>query len=66
MDFGKVCVEFRAKHNLTQKQMAEIIGVSVTMVTFYETGRYKPYKMKEIKFKIKMKEWEMCKDVQEL
>ena len=63
MDFGKACVEFRAKHNLTQKQMIDIIGVSIPMISFYETGRYKPSKMKEIKMRNKMKEWEASKDV---
>lgn len=62
MDFGKVSLEFRAKHSLTQVQMAEILGVTNGMICNYEKGRFKPSKMKAIRFNYKMKEWEENKN----
>ena len=58
MDFGKMILEFRAKYNLNQKKMAEIVGVSYEMISQYENGKYKPTARNKIIFKNKMKEWE--------
>ena len=57
MDFGKMILEFRAKYNLNQKQMAEIVGVSYEMISQYENGKYKPTARNKIIFENKMKEW---------
>ena len=32
MGFSKVLLEFRAKHDLTQTQLADIIGVGIVMI----------------------------------
>ena len=58
MDFGKMILEFRAKYNLNQKQMAKIVGVSYEMISQYENGKYKPTARNKIIFENKMKEWE--------
>ena len=58
MDFGKMILEFRAKYNLNQKKMAEIVGVSYEMISQYENGKYKPTARNKIIFENKMKEWE--------
>ena len=58
MNFGKKMLEFRAKHNLTQKQLAEIIGVDMNTVHRTETEKTKPTKRNAIIFENKMKEWE--------
>ena len=63
MDFGKMILEFRAKYNLNQKQMAEIVGVSYEMISQYENGKYKPTARNRIIFESKMKEWEDNKNV---
>ena len=34
MDFGRKMLEFRAKHHLTQKQLADIIGVDLDIRPF--------------------------------
>ena len=58
MEFGKMLLEFRAKYNLNQKQMAEIVGVSYEMISQYENSKYKPTARNRIIFENKMKEWE--------
>lgn len=34
--------EFRAKHNLTQEKLAEIVGVRRETIIFLEQGKYNP------------------------
>ena len=63
MEFSKILLEFRAKHKLTQKQVADIIGVSVVMICRYEKGLNKPTQVNKIRFAKKMKEWEEKKNV---
>ena len=63
MEFGKMLLEFRAKYNLNQKQMAEIVGVSYEMISQYENSKYKPTARNRIIFENKMKEWEEQKNV---
>ena len=63
MDFGKMILEFRAKYNLNQKQMAEIVGVSYEMISQYENSKYKPTARNRIIFENKMKEWEEKENV---
>ena len=58
MIFGRKMLEFRAKHNLTQKQLANIIGVDINTVYRTENGKTEPTKRNEIVFENKMKEWE--------
>lgn len=63
MEFGKMLLEFRAKYNLNQKQMAEIVGVSYEMISQYENSKYKPTARNRIIFENKMKEWEEKQNV---
>ena len=58
MNFGRKMLEFRAKHNLTQKQLAELFGVDVNTVYRTETEKTEPIKVNKIKFENKMKEYE--------
>ena len=57
-NYGITLLEFRAKHLLTQKQLAEILGVGVNMIHRYETRKSEPTQVNKIKFENKMKEWE--------
>ena len=34
--------EYRAKHNLTQERLAEIVGVRRETIVFLEQGKYNP------------------------
>lgn len=38
VDFGKRLKRLRKDHNLTQKQLANLIGVQNKVVSFYEVG----------------------------
>lgn len=58
MELSKQLLEFRAKHNLTQAQLAKIVGVAKNTIFRYENEKHKPHKVKEIQIKNKMKEWE--------
>ena len=58
MEFGRTLLEFRAKHNLTQKQLADIIGVDMNTIHRTETQKSQPTRRNAIIFENKMKEWE--------
>ena len=58
MAFGRKLLEFRARHNLTQKELADIFGVDVNTVYRTENGKTEPMQVNKIKFENKMKEWE--------
>lgn len=60
MDFGRTLLEFRAKHNLTQKQLADILGVDIITVYRTENKKTEPSKRNKIIYENKMKEWEEC------
>ena len=63
MSFKEILLDFRAKHNLSQNQLSQIIGVSVEMIHRYETEKSKPWQKNKIMFENKMKEWEEKKNV---
>ena len=63
MDFSRTMLEFRAKHNLTQKQLADIIGVETNTIHRTETEKSQPTRRNAIIFENKMKEWEEQKNV---
>lgn len=58
MELSKQLLEFRAKHNLTQAQLAKIVGVATNTIFRYENEKNRPHKVKEIQIENKMKEWE--------
>lgn len=62
MDYGRTLLEFRAKHNLTQTQLAGILGVGVFMIYRYEKGISQPSAVNKIKFENRMQKWEIEKD----
>ena len=61
-NYGIMLLEFRAKHLLTQTQLAEIFGVNVNMIYRYETRKSEPSRVNKIIFENKMKEWEENKN----
>ena len=62
MDFGRTLLEFRAKYNLTQKQLADYLGVNAMAIYRYENNKYNPSQVNKIKIENKMKEWEENKN----
>ena len=63
MEYGKQLLEFRAKHNLTQMQLADLLGVGIFMVYRYEKGISQPSAVNKIKFENRMKDYEVKNDV---
>lgn len=63
MEYGKKLLGFRAKHNLTQMQLAKLFGVGIFMIYRYEKGISKPSAVNKIKFENKMREWEEKQNV---
>ena len=63
MDYKQKLLEFRAKNDLTQIQLAKILDVNVNMVFRYEKGISVPTAVNQIRFENKMKEWEENKNV---
>ena len=61
--FGQELLKFRAKNDLTQRQVADIIGVGVVMVSRYETGVSEPTSRNKIRFANKLTKWEENKNV---
>lgn len=64
MYYGEKMLDFRAKHNLTQKKFAEILGINQSYICRYECGLYNPTKKNQIIYENKMREWEEKKNVQ--
>lgn len=58
MNYGITLLEFRAKHLLTQTQLADILGVTLTMIHRYENNKSEPTQVKRMIFNKKMREWE--------
>ena len=58
MEFKQLLLNFRANHNLTQKDLSKIFGVTLNTIHRYESGSSNPSAMHEIQFKDKLKKWE--------
>ena len=54
MTIGEEMTRFRAKHNLTQKELADIVGVTVQTICNVETGQQTPSRVTEQKIRIAM------------
>lgn len=63
MSFAQRILEFRAKYDFTQTQLADLFGVTQTTIFKYEAGMSKPSTVHLIKFENKMKEWEEKQNV---
>ena len=63
MDYSMKLLSFRARHDLTQIQLANILGVNPNMIFRYENGINEPLEVNKVKFETKMKEWEEKKNV---
>ena len=62
-NYGITLLEFRAKHLLTQTQLADILGVNIGMIHRYETRKSEPTQVNKIIYENKMKEWEEKQNV---
>lgn len=59
MNYAHKLLIFRAEHNLTQFQLAELLGVARNTIQRYEKGICKPTAMKQLQFEKKMREKEL-------
>lgn len=59
-ELREVVVDFRAKYNLSMKQMSELVGVTIQTIYNLENGLAKPTRLTEAKIRraIKLKEEE--------
>lgn len=58
MTYGEKLLNFRAKHELTQKQLSEILKVGLTMVFRYEKDKTSPSARNKIIYEKRLREWE--------
>ena len=56
MNLGERMLRYRAKHRMTQKQMAEKCGVSLQTLCCVETGQQTPGKMTLTKIELVLEE----------
>ena len=61
MEYGRTLIEFRAKHNLTQAQLANVLDVNPGMIHRYETGKASPSEMHKVVYAIRMNNFERSK-----
>lgn len=58
MTIGERLLMFRAKYNLTQKQMSALIDENINMLYRYENGNNKPHKKNELRILMKLEKLE--------
>lgn len=58
MTIGEMFIEYRAKHNLSQREFAKIMGMTASNVSRIEVAKNKPHKAKELSYKIKIQNLE--------
>lgn len=58
MTLGERMLNYRARHNLTQIEMAELMGENSNTIYKCESGKVKLHKVNEVRVNIKLKELE--------
>lgn len=56
MDLNERIIRYRAKHRITQKQMAELCGISLQTLCYVETKQQTPGKMTQTKIELVLEE----------
>ena len=51
IDYPEAIMQLRLKLNISQEELAEILGVSFTSVNRWENGHYEPTKLAKLKIK---------------
>ena len=59
MTYGEKLLNFRAKHKLTQRQLADILKVGHNMVFRYEANISNPSARNKIIYEKRLREWEV-------
>lgn len=55
MTLGERMLDYRAKHGLTQKQLADLLEENSNMVFKCENNKHKLHKVNELRLHLKMK-----------
>lgn len=63
MTLGERMLEYRAKHGLTQKQLADLIKENSNTIFKCENDKHKLHKVNELRLHLKMKELEEKENV---
>ena len=63
MTLGERMLEYRAKHGLTQKQLADLIEENSNTIFKCENNKHKLHKVNELRLHLKMKELEEKENV---
>lgn len=63
MTLGERMLEYRAKHGLTQKQLADLIKENSNTIFKCENNKHKLHKVNELRLHLKMKELEEKENV---
>ena len=58
MTLGERMLQYRAKHNLSQRRLADLLGTNTTAIFRWESNKNKPHKANELRLLNKMKELE--------
>ncbi len=58
MDYGKILLNFRARHNMSRQDLADLFGIHKNMVERYENGTNSPSPMKKLRYEYLMNKYE--------
>lgn len=58
MTLGERMLTYRARHNISQRELADLLGTYDNNVSRIELGKHKPHRANELKFNLKMNELE--------
>ena len=62
LDYSKAILELRSKLNISQHELAEILGVSFQSVNRWENGHFEPTKIVKVRVDKMLKENEIMLD----
>ena len=65
INYPKTILNLRLKLNISQEELARILGVSFSSVNRWETGKYKPTKLAKVKLEHLFAEYEVMIEVKE-
>ena len=65
IDYPKTILNLRLKLNISQEELARLLGVSFSSVNRWETGKYEPTKLAKVKLDRLFAEYEVMIEVKE-
>lgn len=65
IDYPKTILNLRLKLNISQEELARILGVSFSSVNRWETGKCEPTKLAKVKLEHLFAEYEVMIEVKE-